>query len=298
MKLGKYFVLLLGLSCGLLPQTLRSQDGTAKKIRTVPVAKNLYMFQGKGGNIGVFVGPDGTLLIDDQYNPLNPQILTAIKKLHGKPVRFVINTHWHQDHTGGNEVLGEAGAVIVAHENVRKRLNSEQFSSFLNKKFPPSPPAALPIITFTQDIQFHVNGDRAKVHHIAPAHTDGDAVIFFEQAHAAHLGDLYFSGRYPYIDAGSGGSIDGMIAGVDWVLQNFPADTKLIPGHGELSNMRELKAYRDMLALVRDRVTALKAGGKSLEQVQQAKPTADLDGAWGGGFLNPDQFVRLVYESL
>lgn len=268
------------------------------KIETVPVHKNIYMLQGRGGNIGVSIGPDGVLLIDDQMTPLNPNILASIKELNGGEVRFVINTHWHFDHTGGNEALGKAGAVIVAHENVRKRMSTDQFSEFMNRKFPASPPKALPIITFTRDVKFHLNGDTAQVFHRPPAHTDGDAVIWFESTGVVHLGDIYFNGIYPYIDTGVGGNINGVIAAVDWALEKFPANTKVIPGHGSLSNMSELKAYRDMLVKVRDEVAALKQQGKSLAETQAAKPTAAFDAKWGGGFLKPDQFVQLVYTSL
>ncbi len=289
--------ILLGLLLSNL-SAVQALDPKDQSIETLPVTKNIYMLKGQGGNIGVSVGPDGVFLIDDQFHPLNPQILAAVKKLSPEAVRFVVNTHWHFDHTGGNEALGKSGAVIVAHENVRKRMSTQQFSAFMKKTFPPSPAAALPLVTFTENIQFHVNGDTARVHHIQPAHTDGDAIIFFESAKAAHLGDLYFAGMYPYIDTGSGGSIGGMIAGVDWVLKHLPADTKIIPGHGPLSDMKELKAYRDLLVQVRDTVAALKKQGKSLAEVQAAKPTAAFDATWGHGFLKADSFVGLVYQSL
>ncbi|MCH8960879.1 MAG: MBL fold metallo-hydrolase, partial [Bacteroidetes bacterium] len=211
---------------------------------------------------------------------------------------FVVNTHWHFDHTGGNENMGAAGAILVAHENVRARMSVDQFMKAFDRAVPASPPGALPVITFTDAMTFHWNGDDLHVFHVDPAHTDGDAIIHFKGANAVHMGDTYFSGMYPFIDVGSGGSIDGMIAAADEVLALADDATKIIPGHGPLSNKAELHAYRDMLATARDRIHALISEGKSQEEVVAAKPTSDLDAEWGGGFMQPDVWVGIVYASM
>ncbi len=274
------------------------QDMANVQIQTVPVAEGVYMLVGQGGNIGLSVGEDGAFVVDDQYAPLTEKILAAVAELSETPVRFVVNTHWHGDHTGGNENMGQAGALIVAHENVRKRMSVEQFIKAFNAQVPPSPEAALPVLTFTDAVTFHWNDEDIHVFHVASAHTDGDAVIHFQRANALHMGDTYFNGFYPFIDASTGGSLDGMIATAEHVLAMVDDETKIIPGHGPLSNKAELQAYRDVLAAVRDRVHRLIGEGKSRDEVVAAKPTADFDEAWGDGFLKPDAWVGIVYDAM
>ena len=288
--------LLLGL-LAVLPARAQ-QDFSAVQIQTTPVAGSVYMLTGRGGNIGLSVGEDGAFIVDDQYAPLTDKIRAAIGALTDHPVRFVVNTHWHGDHTGGNENFGEAGALIVAHENVRARMSTEQFIEAFGSRTPPSPAAALPVITFTDAVTFHWNGETIRVHHVADAHTDGDAIIHFTDADVLHLGDTYFNGFYPFIDTSSGGTIDGMIAAADRALALADADTKIIPGHGPLSNRAELITYRNMLADVRDRVAALIDEGKTRDEVVAARPTADLDAEWGDGFLQPDVWIGLVFDSM
>ena len=288
--------LLLGL-LSVLPARAQ-QDFSAVQIQTAPVAGSVYMLTGRGGNIGLSVGEDGAFIVDDQYAPLTDKIRAAIGALTDHPVRFVVNTHWHGDHTGGNEHFGEAGALIVAHENVRARMSTEQFIEAFGSRTPPSPAAALPVITFTDAVTFHWNGETIRVHHVADAHTDGDAIIHFTDADVLHLGDTYFNGFYPFIDTSSGGTIDGMIAAADRALALADADTKIIPGHGPLSNRAELITYRNMLADVRDRVAALIDEGKTRDEVVAARPTADLDAEWGDGFLQPDVWIGLVFDSM
>ncbi len=282
----------------LVPCAFAQQNFDNVQIEVIDVAEGVYMLLGSGGNIGVSAGDDGVFVIDDQFAPLTEKILAAIATVSDKPVRFVVNTHWHFDHTGGNENMGAAGAILVAHENVRKRMSVEQFMKAFDRTVPASPPGALPVITFTDAITFHWNGDDLHVFHVDPAHTDGDAIIHFKEANAVHMGDTYFSGMYPFIDVGSGGSIDGMIAAADEVLALSDDATKIIPGHGPLSNKAELHAYRDMLATARDRIHALISEGKSQEEVVAAKPTGDLDAEWGGGFMQPDVWVGIVYASM
>jgi cyclase len=268
------------------------------EIKTTRLTQNVYMLEGEGGNIGVSAGEDGVFVIDDQFAPLTPRILAAIKAISDKPVRFLINTHWHFDHTGGNENLGKSGVVIIAQDNVRKRLSSQTAIEFFKSSYGPSAPAALPVITFKETVTFHLNGDEATAIHAPNAHTDGDAIIRFRNANVVHMGDTYFNGLYPFIDVGTNGSVKGTIAAVDQVLKITDDTTKIIPGHGPLSNKSQLKAYRDMLATVSAKIAAMVKAKKTLAQVIAAKPTKDYDATWGNGFLKPAQFIEIVYESV
>ena len=273
-------------------------DWSKVEVKVVPVAGGVSMLVGQGGNIGVTTGKDGTFLIDDQFAQLLPKIRAAVKTLGDQPIRFVVNTHFHGDHTGSNAPLGEAGVVIVAQDNVRKRLGLERVDRDTKEKIPPKPPSAWPLITFADSVAFHLNGDDVDVIHVSAAHTDGDAIIRFQKANVIHMGDTFFNGMYPFIDVDSGGSIDGIIAATDKGLSLSDAATKIIPGHGPLGTKADLQKYRDVLAGVRDRVKALVAQGKTLEQVSAAKPTAQWDATWGKGFMKPDMFVSFVYRSL
>lgn len=285
------------LTVCILPASAQ-QDMADVVIEAQPVAGNVYMLTGRGGNIGLSVGADGAFLIDDQYAPLTDKIQAAVAELTDAPIRFVVNTHWHGDHTGGNENLGEAGALIVAHENVRERMSTEQFNKLFNRTTPPSPEAALPVITFTDAMTFYWNDDALHVHHVGPAHTDGDAILFFEDANVLHTGDIYFNGLYPFIDASSGGDVAGVVAAVDRLLALGDEDTRVIPGHGPLSDKAGLRAYRAMLQTVHDRVQAMIDEGMTQDEVVAAKPTAEFDADWGGGFLPPDRWVALVYDAM
>ncbi|MDQ3137348.1 MAG: MBL fold metallo-hydrolase [Gemmatimonadota bacterium] len=291
------FSLAVGLL--LLGRTAGAQEPDTARIVTTRLADGVYVLMGGGGNIGLSTGKDGAFLIDDEYAPLTDRIRAAVDSVGGgTAVRFVLNTHWHGDHTGGNENMGKAGALIVAHENVRKRMSVEQFMAAFNERIPASPRAALPVITFTDTITFHLNGDDIRAYHVTPAHTDGDAVIHFTKADVVHMGDTYFNGMYPFIDVSSGGSVDGMIAAVTRVLGTLGAATRVIPGHGPVSGRAELARYRDMLVSVRDRVRPMVTARKTLAQVQAARPSAAYDATWGNGFLKPEQFVEIVYRSL
>ncbi len=268
------------------------------KIESQQVSEGLYMLTGAGGNLAVSIGKNGTYLVDDQFAPLTERILTAIKGLGGDVPKFLLNTHWHSDHTGGNENFGKQGSIIVAHDNVRKRMSSDQFIKAFNRKVEPAPEVALPVITFAEGVNFHWNGDVLQVRHQPNAHTDTDSFVQFKEANVIHTGDIYFAGMYPFIDASSGGSITGVIAAADQILAVADDNTKIIPGHGKLSNKAELTAYRDMLKVVEGRMSKMISEGKTRLQVVEAKPTADLDAKWGSGFMKPDKWVSIVFDGL
>jgi glyoxylase-like metal-dependent hydrolase (beta-lactamase superfamily II) len=277
------------------------QDFDAVQIRTEHVAEGVYMLIGQGGNIGVSVGDDGVFVIDDQFAPLTPRILGAIREITPDRVRFVFNTHWHGDHTGGNENMGEAGALLVAQENVRRRLSMDQILERVGRPVDTTlaaPEAALPVVTFTEDISFHLNGDEVHAFHVAHAHTDGDAIVHFVGADVVHMGDTFFKDRFPFIDTASGGSIDGLIAAVGRALAVMDADTKVIPGHGTLSDREAVRTYRDVLKDVRDRVAAMIAQGASLEEILAARPAADHATRWALDEPDEHSFVETVYRSL
>jgi cyclase len=298
MKMSHAGLVLAAVLCLSVDAFTQAPDFSKVEITTQKIADGLYMLQGAGGNIGVSVGEDAVFLVDDQYAPLTPKIKTAVAALTDKPIKFVLNTHWHGDHTGGNENLGSAGTLIVAHDNVRVRMSSEQFNTFANRKTPPAPKAALPVVTFAEGVRFHINGEEIHAFHVPPAHTDGDSFVHFTRANVIHAGDTFFNGLYPFIDVGSGGGIEGMIGAADKLLALAKDDTRIIPGHGPLATRADVKAYREMLAGVRDTVRPLVDAGKTAEETVAARPTAAYDAKWGGGFLKPEQFAGMVYADL
>jgi cyclase len=268
------------------------------EIQVVPVADGIHMLLGAGGNIGVSSGEDGVFLVDDQYAPLTEKIRAAVATIDKGPVRFVLNTHWHGDHTGGNENLGEAGTLIVAHDNVRERMSVDQFNETFGFETKASPKVALPVITFNDRVTFHLNGDHIHAYHVPPAHTDGDAIVRFDNANVVHMGDLFFNGMFPFIDLSSGGSLNGMISGVDEALETMNSATKVIPGHGPLSDKAGLASYSAMLKKARMAVGALVDQGKTEAEILEANPLADLDAEWGQGFIKTDVFTKIVAASL
>jgi glyoxylase-like metal-dependent hydrolase (beta-lactamase superfamily II) len=272
----------VGFVCALFVWAAGATAQNTPPVRTEPLGNGVAMLVGAGGNVGVSVGADGVLLVDDQFERMTDGIRDAVRELGGGDVRFVLNTHWHGDHTGGNERWANNGAVVVAHENVRVRMSREQYNPLRQRTTPASP----------------VNGHEIDVIHVDPAHTDGDSIVVFRGDDVMHLGDTYFNGLYPYIDTSSGGSVDGMIAAADRALEIATEKTRIIPGHGPLSNRKELAAYRAMLVGVRDAVRDGVRAGKTVDEVVQSRPSSAFDAKWGGGFMKPDDFVRIVYGSL
>ena len=283
----------------IIPFSLLAQRDFSKvEIKPQKVTETVYMLTGSGGNIGLCVGEDGLYMIDSQFGPLSEKIMTAIASIKDAPIKYLINTHWHGDHVGGNENFNRKGAIIVAHENVRKRVSTEQHNKAFNRTTPPSPEGAWPSITFTDDIHFHANGEDMLIFHVHNAHTDGDAMVYFTQSNVLHMGDTFFSGRYPYIDLGSGGTINGIIAAANKALFVIDDDTKIIPGHGPLSTKADLKMYRDVLMIARDRVKKAIKAGQTIEEIKAAKLNSDYDEAWGSGFINAETFVDIIFTDL
>jgi cyclase len=285
-------VLLLLLGVSVHAQTNFSQV----QIKATKVAGNVYMLEGAGGNIGVSVGDDGILIVDDQFAPLADKIRAALKGIADKKLRFILNTHWHGDHTGGNAAFGPE-APIIAHDNVRKRMATEQKSEFFKRTTPASPKEALPVITFGQNLTVHFNGEEIRAIHYPQGHTDGDSIIFFTSSNVVHLGDDFFAGMFPFVDLESGGSVQGLTKNIGDVITKIPAGAKLIPGHGPLSTIEDLKTYHNMLVTTSDIVRQKIAAGKTLEQVK-SEGLPDTWKSWGTGFIKTDMWLEIVYRSL
>jgi cyclase len=276
-------------------EAMRAQLG-AVPIEGVKLTDNLTMFSGPGGNVLVLHGPDGKIVVDGFVQPAWAGLKQALDGFGSSPIQSLVDTHWHIDHADNNANFRKAGATIVAHENTRKRLTETH--QLLGMTFKPAPPEALPTRTFKDTHTLNANGEEVALGHIPPAHTDTDIYIRCSKANVLHLGDVFFNRVYPFIDASTGGSVNGMIAGADMALKLADGTTKIIPGHGPLATRDDLTKYRDMLVTVRDRVLTLKKGGKTLEEVVAAAPTKDLDATWGKGFMQPNNFVTLIYNLL
>ena len=259
------------------------------------LTEKLYMLEGSGGNMGLYVGENEVLLIDDQYGPLSEKIMQKVKDISGREVTRIINTHWHGDHTGGNENFGKAGAMIIAHENVRKRMSTEQVRG--ERVTPASPAVALPVITYSEEMQLYFMGEPVLITHVHNGHTDGDSFIYFPESKVAHLGDCFFHKRFPYIDTGSGGSIDGMITAIETAMMILDDDTQIIPGHGPMATKEDLSNYLTFLKTVRERVFSYISNGRGQESIDPAKIVEGYeDLAWG--FIDAERFTGIVYASL
>jgi glyoxylase-like metal-dependent hydrolase (beta-lactamase superfamily II) len=272
-------------------------DWSRVQMKTTKVAGNVYMLEGAGGNIGVSVGDDGILIVDDQYAPIADKIREALKGIGAdKKLRFILNTHWHGDHTGGNVVFGPE-APIIAHDNVRKRMATEQKSEFFKRTTPAAPKEALPVVTFNQNLTVHFNGEEIRAIHYPHGHTDGDSVIFFTSSNVVHLGDNFFAGRFPFVDLESGGNVEGLTKNIGEIIGKIPEGAKLIPGHGPLSTIEDLKTYHNMLLKTTDIVRQKMAAGKTLDQIK-SEGVPDEWKSWGTGFIKTDMWLEIVYRSL
>jgi len=289
----------LFLVCSMAEVAQAQTDWSKVEIKATRVSGNIYMLEGSGGNIGVSVGPDGILIVDDQYAPLSDKIKAALKALGDGKLKFILNTHYHGDHTGGNAVFGPE-APIIAQANVRKRLSTEQVSRFFNRTTPASPKEALPVITFDQSVSVFFNGEEIKVIHFPRGHTDGDSVIFFTGARVVHMGDDFFAGRFPVVDLEAGGDIEGLAKNVGDIiarLSQVPGGVKIIPGHGPLSTLADLSQYHRMLTETTSIVRQRMAAGKTLEQIK-AEGLPEEWKSWGTGYIKNDRWLELIYNSL
>jgi len=298
-----YFSIGLLLSLLLILTTIIVNDVNAQfenvTINTIKLTDSIYMLEGSGGNIIVSVGQDGVFMVDDQFAPLTEKIKEAILKITDQPVKFVINTHLHPDHVGGNENLGELGAIIVSHDNVRKRLSTEQFSEFFKRTIPPMPEKGLPIVTFSDNMTAYQNGDEIKIIHVDNGHTDGDSIAYFTKNNVIHVGDDFNDISYPFIDISSGGSIDGLISSLETISSIIDDETKVVSGHSEISNKTKVNDLTNMLKDVREKVNQMVKDGKSLEEIIASQPTSKYNKIYyDHTSRQPEDFVTFIYQSL
>jgi len=292
-------ILSLIILCILVGPFTRAQENF-DSVKVVPhkLTDHLYFLTGAGGNIGVLVGPDGTVIVDDQFAPLSNRINGAIKTIDPGDIRFVINTHLHGDHSGGNENFTHMGATVIAQENVRKRMSTSSTNLATKEVTPPRDPAAWPVLTFPTTMSVHLNGEDIELVHLDPAHTDGDVAIWFKSANVFHLGDMFVTYGYPYIDYGNGGSINGFISSLDRLIGLMDDKTRIIPGHGPVCNKADVQKFRDTLADIRDQTLAALKKGKPVSELGSLPIASKYDATWGGGFLKGKDFVIQVGENL
>jgi cyclase len=289
--LSHFFVLLASAA-------FAQQNFDTVKVVSQKLTDNIYMLKGEGGNIGVLVGKDGTLMIDDQFAPLSNKINGAIKTISPEEIKFLINTHVHGDHSGGNENFKRMGVTVVAHDLVRERMTKERVNKALNRVTPPRDKDALPVITFSDKLNFHLNDEEIELIHLDNGHTDGDVMVRFKNANVFHMGDAFVRYGYPFIDVSSGGSFTGFLTSLDKSLALMNDSSKIIPGHGELATKNDVKIFRDKLVDIRDQVLAAFKKGKKVEDIPALGITDKYDAEWGNGFLKGKDFVLLVTENI
>lgn len=273
-------------------------EAVKAEVKVQALRRNISVLMGAGGNIAVLPGRDGKLIIDAGYIPTRPKIAAALAQISGDPIKHLVNTNWHFEHTDGNEWMHSEGATIIAHENTHKHLSESTLVKDWKFTFPPSPAGAIPTEVFKGDHTLHFNGTTVSLEYYGPSHTDSDISVHFHEANVFHTGDTCWNGVYPFIDYSTGGSVDGMIRAANSNLTKMSADTIVIPGHGPVANKSQLVEYRNMLTTIRERVAALKKEGKSVDETVAAKPTAAYDAKWGGHLINGDFFTKLVYQGV
>jgi glyoxylase-like metal-dependent hydrolase (beta-lactamase superfamily II) len=287
----------LGILLAEVPVTPQRPPQFDMEVKTARLADNLYVLEGAGGNVAVFVWDEGVLLVDDKLAPASPQVKAAVAAITPKPIRFVVNSHLHRDHSGGNEALAGDGSVVVAHENVRRRMSVEGFIAVFGRKTPAAPPKALPVVTFTRDVTFHLGGEEISVRHVDRAHTDGDSLVHFRTANVLHMGDCYLNGSFPVVDSSNGGTFTGTIAAADTALGLLDPNSRVIPGHGPLARDQDLRQWRDMLATIHERVKKSAAAGRSLDQVKAERPTREWDDRFPGSFVTSEHVVEEAFRA-
>lgn len=269
------------------------------EVNTTKLADSMYVIHGSGGNVILSIGNEGVILVDDQYAPVTKKMESVITNITNKPIKFIINTHWHPDHVGGNERFGEAGAIIVSHENVRKRLSNDQFFEMINQTIPALSKKGLPIVTFSDNMTFYQNNDEIRINYLENGHTDGDSAVYFTQNNVIHVGDDFSDRSYPFMDLSSGGSVDGLISSLQSILSMTNKDTQVIAGHSGISNQTKVKDYLNMLIDVTGVISNMIKEGKSLDEIIQSKPTSKYDTIYQDySFIKPKDFVTNIYESL
>lgn len=279
---------------GIALCSFSQRDFSNVEIVQTEITPNIYMLEGSGGNIGIFKGEDGVIMIDNQFAPLSEKIKASIAEISDHPVTYVLNTHWHGDHTGGNENFGTDGAIIIAHNNVKERMSTEQVNKAFNRTTPASPKISWPQITFEDGLNVHLNGESVMMIHVHNAHTDGDAFVYFPESNVLHLGDCFFNGRFPYIDLGSGGSIDGAISAIQTALMLANHGTTIIPGHGKLAHKADLLKYYTMLQVMKERVLSAMSEGQSIDEMKAANLGEGYE-EWGTGFISLDRFIDIIW---
>lgn len=280
----------------LIPAAAQTSE---KQLRATKLAENVHLLatgNPGNGNLVVLTGSDGALLVDSHYAALSESLTIAVAAIHSQPIRFVVNTHWHPDHTGGNERLQRAGAVVIAHENARKRMAAGQTIEFFDAKVPPSSEGALAQWTVSNELTTHLNGERVRILYPGPAHTDGDLIIWFSKANVVHLGDLFLNGNYPFVDLSSGGDVAGQLAILEKVIAETDEQTKIVPGHGPLATRMQLKAWHKMFTTVWTRVQTAVKQGQSLEHILTARPTAEFDANWNTPAIPREGFIKVLYN--
>jgi glyoxylase-like metal-dependent hydrolase (beta-lactamase superfamily II) len=289
--------LLVGLLASGVQVTPQRPPQFEMEIKTLKLTDKLYVLEGAGGNVAVFVWDEGVLLVDDKLAPASPKVRAAVAAISAKPIRFVVNSHWHRDHSGGNEALATDGSIVVAHDNVRRRMSVEGFIAVFDRKSPPSPEKALPVVTFTRDLTFHLGGEEISVVHVDPAHTDGDSFVYFRTANVLHMGDCYLNGSFPVVDSSNGGVFTGLIDAADTALGMLDTSGRIIPGHGPVATGQDLRRWREMLATIDERVKRSVAAGRTLEQVKSERPTKEWDDRFPSSFVTSDHVVEEAYRA-